>query len=299
MIAPAMNEAMWAHQASQDNIARLKERGLHIVGPDSGEQACGDIGAGRMSEPEAIAERVAGYFRTGALAGKRILITAGPTREAIDPVRYISNHSSGKMGYALAEACQEAGGEVTLISGPVCLAAPPRVRIIPIESARDMLSACRQALGDAEPSPYDLFIAAAAVADYRPAVLAEQKLKKGEADLSRVDLIENPDILATIAQEYSTLKVVGFAAETDRVREYALKKLAAKKLDMIIANDVSKHDTGFNSDNNELLVLRNVSSQNAYAQEITERHLPHGSKTRLARQLASIFAEELFARKSA
>ena len=209
-IAPAMNQAMWAHAASVDNVAALQQRGVRIIGPDEGIQACGDVGPGRMQQPDAIVKSVSGLFQTGRLAGKKLVITAGPTREALDPVRYISNHSSGKMGYALAEAAIEAGAKVSLISGPVDIAAPDRCELIPVVSAQEMLSASLEATADA-----DIFIAAAAVADYRASEVAEQKIKK-QGDKINITLEKNPDIVATIAAQTDCF-VVGFAAETQDV----------------------------------------------------------------------------------
>ena len=244
-IAPAMNQAMWAHAASVDNVAALQQRGVRIIGPDEGIQACGDVGPGRMQQPDAIVKSVSGLFQTGRLAGKKLVITAGPTREALDPVRYISNHSSGKMGYALAEAAIEAGAKVSLISGPVDIAAPDRCELIPVVSAQEMLSASLEATADA-----DIFIAAAAVADYRASEVAEQKIKK-QGDQINITLEKNPDIVATIAAQTDCF-VVGFAAETQDVESYARDKLARKNLHAIIANDVSRGDVGFNAEDNEV-----------------------------------------------
>jgi phosphopantothenoylcysteine decarboxylase/phosphopantothenate--cysteine ligase len=244
-VAPAMNQGMWSHPATSENMLSLKQRQVMIFGPDKGIQACGDIGEGRMQQPEAIAEQVANCFETGALSGKKVVITAGPTREALDPVRYISNHSSGKMGYALATAAVEAGAQVTIVSGPVTLDAPDRCTVIPVVSAADMHSSAITACADA-----DVFIAAAAVADYRPVTVSEQKIKK-QADSIEIELTKNPDIVSTVAESFNDLFVVGFAAETEDVETYARGKLARKKLNAIIANDVSRGDVGFNSDDNE------------------------------------------------
>jgi len=230
-IAPAMNQAMWANASTQENIKLLLQRNIHLWGPDSGEQACGDTGPGRMLEVQQLVEQASSLFSPGCLAGLSVTITAGPTREAIDPVRYISNHSSGKMGYALAQAAMEAGAKVTLISGPVAMPAPQRVRLIRVESALDMLAACEQHLSD-------IFIAVAAVADYRPAHPAAAKIKKQSATLT-LELVRNPDILTTIAQRKPRPYCVGFAAETENLIVNATAKLEAKQLDMILANDAT------------------------------------------------------------
>jgi len=244
-VAPAMNQAMWAHAASVANISMLQERGVRIIGPDEGIQACGDVGPGRMQQPDAIVHNLGSLFQTGRLAGKKLVITAGPTREALDPVRYISNYSSGKMGYALAEAAIEAGANVSLISGPVAIAPPERCQFTAVESAQQMLNASLEAAADA-----DIFIAAAAVADYRASSVAEQKIKKQGEQIS-ISLEKNPDIVATVAQQTDCF-VVGFAAETQDVESYARDKLARKNLHAIIANDVSRGDVGFNAEDNEV-----------------------------------------------
>jgi len=244
-VAPAMNQAMWAHAASVANISMLQERGVCIIGLDEGIQACGDVGPGRMQQPDAIVHNLGSLFQTGRLAGKKLVITAGPTREALDPVRYISNHSSGKMGYALAEAAIEAGANVSLISGPVAIAPPERCQFTAVESAQQMLNASLEAAADA-----DIFIAAAAVADYRASSVAEQKIKKQGEQIS-ISLEKNLDIVATVAQQTDCF-VVGFAAETQDVESYARDKLARKNLHAIIANDVSRGDVGFNAEDNEV-----------------------------------------------
>ena len=244
-VAPAMNQAMWAHAASLANISVLQERGVRIIGPDEGIQACGDVGPGRMQQPDEIVQLVSGLFQTRRLAGKKLVITAGPTREALDPVRYISNHSSGKMGYALAEAAVEAGAKVTLISGPVDLAPPERCQLRAVVSAEEMLRASLEAAADA-----DIFIAAAAVADYRASTVAGQKIKK-QGDQISISLQKNPDIVATVAAQTDCF-VLGFAAETQNIESYAKDKLASKNLNAIIANDVSRGDVGFNAEDNEV-----------------------------------------------
>ncbi len=278
VLAPAMNQGMWASPATQKNLEVLSERGVNFVGPASGEQACGDVGLGRMEEPNTIVDFCAGLFESKALAGQSVLITAGPTREAIDPVRYISNHSSGKMGYALAEAAVEAGAKVTLVSGPVALTVPERVKCIKVESALDMQAEV-MACGEVT----DIFIGVAAVADYRVAEIAEQKLKKGETDISRLQLIENPDIIRSFAEKFGRAFVVGFAAETQELQRYARSKLENKKLDMIVANDVSDKRIGFNSPDNEVVVISRAGEQKIAFQ----------NKSSLARELIAMIAQAL------
>ncbi|MGB5097423.1 MAG: bifunctional phosphopantothenoylcysteine decarboxylase/phosphopantothenate--cysteine ligase CoaBC [Porticoccaceae bacterium] len=248
-VAPAMNQAMWAKPATSANVRTLRERGIHVFGPAVGYQACGDVGAGRMEEPEVLALGVAELFATGTLEGRKVVITAGPTREAIDPVRYLSNHSSGKMGYALAEAAREAGADTVLISGPVALAVPARVRCVKVTSAAEMLAASLAEVADA-----DLFIAAAAVADYRPRTVARQKIKKSRETLT-IELEPNPDIVATVAMLPERPFVVGFAAETENLLDNARSKLQRKGLDLVIANDVSDTAIGFGSDDNQVLLI--------------------------------------------
>ncbi|MBI2784684.1 MAG: bifunctional phosphopantothenoylcysteine decarboxylase/phosphopantothenate--cysteine ligase CoaBC [Gammaproteobacteria bacterium] len=248
-VAPAMNQAMWAKPATSANVGTLRERGIHVFGPAAGYQACGDTGAGRMEEPAVLTLEVAELFATGALEGRKVVITAGPTREAIDPVRYLSNHSSGKMGYALAEAAREAGADTVLISGPVALPAPARVRCVKVTSAAEMLAASLAEVADA-----DLFIAAAAVADYRPRTVAGQKIKKS-GDILTLELEPNPDIVATVAALPKRPFVVGFAAETENLLDNARSKLLRKRLDLVIANDVSDAEIGFGSDDNQVLLI--------------------------------------------
>jgi len=247
-IAPAMNHVMWTNPAVQANRQLLEDRGVRIIGPDSGDQACGESGEGRMSEPDMIAAAVAGpAIASGTerplLAGRRILITAGPTREAIDPVRYISNRSSGKMGFALARAAAAAGADVVLVSGPVNLATPDKVECIHVVSAKDMFAATYQHIDNV-----DIFIAAAAVADYSAAHMQEHKIKKVDAEIS-IDFARTPDILASVAGLENGPFTVGFAAETEKLRAHATAKLEKKHLDMIIANRVGEH-RGFDSDDN-------------------------------------------------
>ena len=254
VLAPAMNQAMWQHPATQTNLETLQRRGVAMIGPASGAQACGDVGPGRMEEPHAIFTAINDLLRPVVqdLTGQHWVITAGPTMEAIDPVRYISNHSSGKMGYALAEAAQARGAQVTLISGPTQLATPQGVQRVNIRSAQDMLSACRAAMT----TPADVFIGAAAVADFRMKDIAPQKMKKtGDSDEMQLTLVKNPDVIATLSQEHAARCMVGFAAETQNVLAYAQSKLERKGLDLIIANDVSRTDIGFNNDDNQVTVL--------------------------------------------
>ena len=276
-VAPAMNQGMWSHPATTANMEQLSQRQVKVFGPDSGIQACGDIGPGRMQQPDILVEQVGACFASMQLSGKKLVITAGPTREAIDPVRYISNHSSGKMGYALAEAAIEAGAEVTLISGPVNLEPPQRCTVIPVISAADMHRATMSACADA-----NILIASAAVADYRPVTVATQKMKK-HADAMTLELDKNVDIVSAAASEYENLFVVGFAAETQDVESYARGKLERKGLDAIVANDVSRSDVGFNSDNNEAW----------WISADTSKTFSIRSKTQLARDIVAAIAEQL------
>lgn len=268
-LAPAMNQGMWAKASTQTNLAILRERGILIYGPDDGIQACGDIGPGRMLEPQEIANQVDSLFDTGALAGKKVVITAGPTREALDPVRYLSNHSSGKMGYALAEAAVEAGAKTILISGPTQLPCPDRVKRIDVISAQEMLDACLSEMNGCH-----LFIGSAAVADYRPKQVADHKIKK-DKDAMNIALEKNPDIISIIAQQSPRPVTVGFAAETRDLIHYAKGKLERKNLDAIVANDVSRTDIGFNSDDNQVFfITRNGTDE-----------LPRLPKSQLSRLL--------------
>jgi phosphopantothenoylcysteine decarboxylase/phosphopantothenate--cysteine ligase len=276
-LAPAMNRVMWANPATQANVVTLKARGVHVWGPGEGDQACGEVGAGRMLEPTQLAGYLANCIApTGPLAGKRVLLTAGPTRERIDPVRFISNRSSGKMGFALAAAARDAGAEVVLVSGPVNLATPPGIRRIDVESAADMLVAVMQNLDGV-----DIFIATAAVADYRPANPVECKIKKTSESMD-LKMERTVDILATVAARVGSARpfVVGFAAETDSVEQYARQKLLKKNLDMIAANEVG-HDKVFEKDDNALLVLWRDGRQ----------ELPHAPKVTLARDLVALVSE--------
>jgi len=277
MIAPAMNQAMWSNSASQQNIESLKQREVIILEPDNGIQACGDVGPGRLPQPETIVQQVASVFKTGEMTGKKVVITAGPTREAIDPVRYISNHSSGKMGYAIADAMIDAGAEVILISGPVSLKQPDRCTLVSVTSAHEMLEAATEAAKGT-----DIFISAAAVADYYITETSDQKIKK-KSDKMTLNLAKTPDIVSIIKENNPKLFVLGFAAETQKVEQYAREKLARKNLDAIIANDVSREDIGFNSDDNEALWVEQESTH----------HFSKCNKAQLARDLVALLATKL------
>lgn len=268
-IAPAMNQQMWQNQATIDNIALLTKRGVHILGPDSGDQACGEVGLGRMLEPFDIAQRLGETFISTELTGKSVMITAGPTWEALDPVRGITNHSSGLMGYALAQAAIEAGANVTLVSGPTHLDTPDQADVIDVISADDMHQAVMQNIDKC-----DVFIGVAAVADYRPVVIDEQKIKKN-ADQMTIELTKNKDILADVAALKTPPYCVGFAAETNNVVDYARKKLEKKNLQLIAANKVGGNDTGFKTKQNAITLISK--------DEVIE--LPLQSKHALARNL--------------
>ena len=290
-VAPAMNQQMWAAKPTQRNLNTLIEDGVHVIMPEAGSQACGDVGLGRMPEPEQLADQVKDYFhqaqraiaeKFGLLAGKKVTITAGPTREAIDPVRYISNHSTGKMGFAIAAACYAAGAKVTLLAGPVSLDTPNGVRRVNVSSAIKMLDESLHQLEEG----CDIFIATAAVADYRVAEVAEHKIKKAGDELA-ISLIKNPDIVATIAQQEKRPFMVGFAAETRNVEEYAAGKLVAKKLDMIACNDVSRKDIGFASDENAMTVFF------AEQYHMDKLDLEKASKQEIAQQLIEAIHDAL------
>jgi len=256
MIAPAMNVRMWEHPATQANIATLESRGVLRIGPDAGDMACGEHGLGRMAEPAAIAEAIQSFFSAAPvsdlsarpLAGSRALVTSGPTREPIDPVRYLSNHSSGKQGHAIAMALAGLGAETRLVTGPVALADPPGVEVIHVESARDMLAACQAAL------PADVAVCAAAVADWRVETAADEKLKKNGGGPPSLELAENPDILRTLAAAGNKRPalVIGFAAETENVKTNATEKRVRKGCDWILANDVSPATGTFGGDANTI-----------------------------------------------
>lgn len=254
VLAPAMNQQMWQNRATQENLQTLVDRGIRIIGPGDGDQACGEVGPGRMTEPVQIAEQLLGDGMPRLYAGTRLLITAGPTWEAIDPVRGITNHSSGKMGYAMAQAALDYGADVTLVSGPVSLAPPHGVSCIHVRSTRQMLDAVM-----AEISGADIFIAVAAVADYRPARAAAQKIKKKDESMT-IELVRNPDILAQVAAIENGPFTIGFAAETEQLLANAQAKLEAKKLDVIIANDVSGDDSAFGNDTNAVTLIHKDGS---------------------------------------
>ena len=325
LVAPAMNQQMWQHPSVKLNLQTLTDYDYEIIQPASGEQACGDIGEGRLPEPEQLLEYVqyfiARQITPQVLAGKNVTITAGPTIEAIDPVRYLSNHSTGKMGFALAKACRNAGARVTLIvGGKVPLPTPLLVNRIDVLSAEEMLMTARQCASDdicechdhhdhdhphhdhdhhhhhdhdefgndieVEPSctATDIFIATAAVADYRTRDVVPQKIKKTQ-DQMALDLVKNPDILATIAKEFPEVFVVGFAAETQDIEKYARGKLEAKNLDMIACNDVSRTDIGFGSDNNAMTVF--------FRDKAAGVTLEKASKDKIAEQLVALIGEHL------
>jgi len=248
-LAPAMNKEMWAHPATQSNLTILRERGHQIIEPDSGFLACGEIGAGRLAEPERIVDAVLSPPRIQDLDGEHVLVTAGPTQEAIDPVRFISNRSSGKMGFALAEAAASRGAAVTLVTGPVHLATPPGVSRVDVETAEQMRKAVFDHLEQAT-----IIVKSAAVADFRPANAAGQKLKKSAMRLS-LELDPTPDILRELGARKGDRLLIGFAAETERVEEEGRRKLEAKNCDMVVANKVGGSETGFDSNDNEVLLV--------------------------------------------
>jgi phosphopantothenoylcysteine decarboxylase/phosphopantothenate--cysteine ligase len=274
LVAPAMNQAMWRHAATRDNVQCLLKRGVQLCGPDTGEQACGDVGPGRMLAPQALQQALSDSFANGRLAGLKVVVTAGPTREAVDPVRFLGNRSSGKMGYAVARAAREAGASVELVSGPVALGAPAGVQRVVVESAQEMLEAVLARITDC-----DIFIAAAAVADYRPLAPESQKIKKQASDWS-LQLEPTLDILALVAALEKRPWCVGFAAETEHLEQNARKKRMHKGVEMIAANQVGG-DLGFETDNNELLLVW----------EGGERLLPVAAKNRLADQLVEQIAD--------
>ena len=285
IVAPAMNQAMWAKPSTQQNKQLLMQRGVALLEPDVGVQACGETGAGRLMDVQEIVTALASRFKTASLAGRHIVITAGPTREAIDPVRYISNHSSGKQGYALALAGIEAGARVTLISGPTNINPPDRATVIAVQSADEMLAAVMSSISDC-----DIFIGVAAVADYKPASVERQKIKKSSGNAMELHLIQNQDILKTVANLENRPFTVGFAAETENVIEHARTKLAAKNLDMIIANNVADTSIGFNSDHNETTIITRIIS--GKTTRITEEHQTKMSKENLARKIIELIAEQ-------
>lgn len=279
-VSPAMNQQMYRNIATQENIATLERRGMHIWGPAAGEQACGDVGPGRMLEPMQLVGLCEQFFAEKPLKGQSVVITAGPTREAIDPVRYISNHSSGKMGFALAQAAHALGAKVTLIAGPVSLTTPTGVERIDVDSAQSMYDSAMQ-----HATTNDVFIGCAAVADYRPATVAEQKIKKtDDSDQMTISMVKNPDIIASVAALTENRPfTVGFAAETQDVESYARGKLVKKNLDLICANDVSVEGQGFNSNNNAITVYWKDGKQS----------LTLASKQQIAHQIMMTIAEKI------
>lgn len=275
LLAPAMNQQMWLNSATQENLEKIKGRAVGILGPAEGEQACGENGPGRMLEAEVIVTMTAKSFETNILSGSRVLVTAGPTREAIDPVRYISNRSSGKMGYAVASAALEAGADVSLVSGPVNLTEPERIKVTKVVSAVEMHNAVMKQISD-----IDIFISAAAVADYSLEKIADQKIKKSGAAL-QLTLKKNPDILADVSALQNSPFSVGFAAETENLESNAQSKLQKKKLDMIAANQVGENQA-FDMDTNALTVYWRTGKQN----------FEEAPKTRLARNLINLIADQ-------
>jgi phosphopantothenoylcysteine decarboxylase / phosphopantothenate---cysteine ligase len=276
VVAPAMNQQMWQAQAMQSNRAVLESRGVRFLGPAEGGQACGEVGPGRMLEPLAILEALAEFFCPKTLSGVHVLVTAGPTREAIDPVRFISNRSSGRMGYAIAQAALEAGAKVVLVSGPVALAAPQGLERISVETAGEMLEAVMARIQDC-----DIFVAAAAIADYRCQEPATQKLKKTAASIITLTLERTPDVLAQIASLPKPPFTVGFSAETENLEKNALDKLIRKSLDMIVANEVGRPGVGFESDENALSIFWKGG----------KCELSRALKAQLARDLIEIIAQ--------
>ena len=283
VVAPAMNQAMWRHAATQANVALLRSRGVTFLGPDEGAQACGDVGPGRMIEPEDIRLALGANLAGGRLAGRRVLLTAGPTREALDPVRFLGNRSSGRMGFALAAALVAEGASVTLVAGPVSLPTPAGVERIDVESALQMREAVFTSLPGAA-----IFIACAAVADYRAANVADKKIKKDGTETLTVELVRNPDIVASVAALPQRPFCVGFAAETDDVEAYAEHKRRIKGLDMIAANQVGAA-LGFEADDNALLVLW----------EGGREALENQPKPRLATRLVDLIVERFDAQTTA
>ena len=279
VIAPAMNHVMWANPAVQANRQLLEERGIRLLGPEDGDQACGETGVGRMMQPDDIVAAIQPAMpvtvtESASLQGKTVMITAGPTREAIDPVRYITNRSSGKMGYAIADAARDAGARVILISGPVSLDEPDEVERVCVNTAEQMFAATHEHI-----QGVDIFIAAAAVSDYRPESQEQNKIKKTKSTM-QLDLVKSPDTLASVAKLVGGPFTVGFAAETEQVREYALGKLENKKLDMIVANKVGA-DCGFDTEHNAVEVFWHGG----------ERSFPTTAKSELARHLIQLIAE--------
>ena len=279
VLAPAMNQQMWQSRATQDNLRTLTEREIRIIGPGDGDQACGEVGPGRMTEPDQIAQQLLGDGTPQLFAGQHFVITAGPTWEAIDPVRGITNHSSGKMGYAMARAALDYGAKVTLVSGPVSLEAPDGANCIHVRSTQQMLDSVMKEISGA-----DVFIAVAAVADYRPARTAEQKIKKKDKTMS-IELVRNPDILAEVAALDNAPFCIGFAAETENLLENAQLKLDAKKLDMIVANNVAGEEGAFGSDTNAVTLIHKGGSVSL------ERNDKYGLSAQILRSIHSLIKE--------
>jgi len=274
-IAPAMNTTMWLDKSTQENFKTLVSRGMCFIGPDEGEQACGDVGPGRLVEPEKIVDLIKSDLHKGPLSGKTITITAGPTREQIDPVRYISNNSSGKMGYALAEAAKLQGANVNLVSGPVSLTANKGINLFKINSAAEMLNKVFECMESS-----DIFISCAAVADFKPANYSDTKIKKEDSENLEINLEKNHDILSEVSKRHNSAYIVGFAAETSNVNDNASKKLNSKNLNMIISNDVSDKTIGFDSDNNEVHVI--TKNETIF--------LKKDKKIKIAREILNIIA---------
>ena len=274
LLAPAMNQRMWLNPATQENVALLKSRGYYISTPEDGDQACGETGPGRMAEPNQIISLTNTLFQSDLLTGTNILITAGPTREPLDPVRYLTNHSSGKMGFALAEAACSAGAKVTLVTGPVNLQTPRYVVRYDVETAQDMLETCLEHAPSA-----DIFIGCAAVSDYRPKYRNSEKIKKTD-EFFKLELIRNPDVVSHVAGKFERMFCLGFAAETHHVLENARQKLLTKKLDLLVANDVSNPEIGFDSDLNEVSLIWHKG----------EEKLQQASKTVIAKQIINRLA---------
>lgn len=277
-IAPAMNVEMWRDPVTQNNLNILSQRDLYFIGPASGEQACGDVGDGRMEEPLNIFNFIKNKVINNKLQNIKITITAGPTREQIDPVRYISNNSSGKMGYALADAAIEEGAEVILISGPVSLRSNPKAKLISINSADELLNEAYKAMESS-----DIFISCAAVADYKPLNSHDNKIKKNKDEMLGITLTKNPDILSSISKKHPDKFIVGFAAETENVEDNAKDKLINKKLNMIIANDVSDTSIGFDSDKNEVMII--TENKSILAKK--------DSKLNIARNIIDLITKEI------
>lgn len=277
-IAPAMNVEMWQDPVTQNNLNILSKRDLYFIGPASGEQACGDVGDGRMEEPLNIFNFIKNKVINNKLQNIKITITAGPTREQIDPVRYISNNSSGKMGYALADAAIEEGADVILISGPVSLRSNPKAKLISINSADELLNEAYKAMESS-----DIFISCAAVADYKPLNNHDNKIKKNKDEMLDITLTKNPDILSSISEKYPDKFIVGFAAETENVEDNAKDKLINKNLNMIVANDVSDTSIGFDSDNNEVMIITQNNSILA----------KKDSKLNIARNIIDLITKEI------